>query len=114
MCSILLSVSAQFLLKKGMSGALPQQMMTQPLSLRTVAVIVTDTYIVGGFLLYGIGAFVWLWVLSEWEVSKAYPLVGIGFLLTAVIGALLGEQITVLRVAGIIAISAGVWLISIS
>ncbi len=84
----------------------------QPLSLRSVMGILTDRYVLGGFLLYGIGAFVWLWVLSKWDVSKAYPLVGIGFLMTVVIGLLQGEQITFVRIAGIVAISLGVWMLS--
>jgi len=112
LCSIMLSVSAQFLLKRGMSGEVAQQQMMQPLSFRSIILVLTDWFVLGGFVLYGVGAVVWLWVLSKWDVSKAYPLVGIGFLLTLLIGMLQGEQITFLRIAGTVAISLGIWMLS--
>jgi len=112
LCSIILSVTAQFLLKRGMSGDIVQQEIMQPLSFRSIILVLTDWYVLGGFFLYGVGAVVWLWVLSKWDVSKAYPLVGIGFLLTLFIGMLQGEQITPVRIAGTVAISLGVWMLS--
>lgn len=65
-----------------------------------------------GFALYGLGAVVWLSVLSRWEVSKAYPLVGLGFALSAWVGHWTGEQISYERLAGILLICAGVALVS--
>lgn len=53
------------------------------------------------------GAVVWLGVLSKRDVSKAYPLVGLGFVFAVVIGYLLGEQLTFPRVSGAALISAG-------
>ena len=61
-----------------------------------------------GFSLYGLGAVVWLAVLSQWDVSKAYPLVGIGFVLTALFGWFLGEDVTILRLFGVALICAGI------
>jgi multidrug transporter EmrE-like cation transporter len=55
---------------------------------------------------------VWLGVLSKWDVSKAYPLVGLGFALTVLIGLLAGEQVTLLRGIGVVLICAGVWAVS--
>ena len=110
--SVMLSVAAQFVLKTGISGIHINKMLKQPLNYKTFLTVLTDKYVISGFILYGIGAIVWLWVLSRWEVSKAYPLVGIGFLLTAIIGSLIGENITIMRIAGIICISLGVWMIS--
>jgi multidrug transporter EmrE-like cation transporter len=110
--SVMISVAAQFMLKAGMSGMLVKEAIKNSITFRTLMVIMTDKYIIGGFVLYGIGAVVWLWVLSKWDVSKAYPLVGIGFLMTAVIGAVIGEHITLTRVAGITLICIGVWVIS--
>ena len=73
--------------------------------------MLTDKYVLGGFLLYGVGALVWLVVLSKWDVSKAYPLVGLGFVVTVAVGYLLGEQVTVHRVIGVALICAGVFLV---
>lgn len=110
--SVMLSVAAQFTLKTGISGNKINTVIKQPLSQKTIFTILTDKYVISGFILYGVGAIVWLWVLSRWEVSKAYPLVGIGFLLTAIIGFMVGENLTIMRIAGIICISLGVWMIS--
>jgi multidrug transporter EmrE-like cation transporter len=112
--SIAFSVAAQYSLKAGMSGQGVKEILGQPFAFRSALDVLTDKYILGGFLLYGLGAIVWLMVLSKWDVSKAYPLVGIGFILTVIVGALVGEEVTALRVLGVIMISAGVWLVASS
>lgn len=109
--SIALSVMAQFSLKAGMSGEGVKEMLAQPKSVMTLVNILMDKHVLGGFLLYGLGAVVWLGVLSKWDVSKAYPLVGLGFVFTVFIGYLLGEQVTLPRVIGVALICAGVFLV---
>ena len=73
--------------------------------------MLTEIHVLGGFLLYGLGAIVWLGVLSKWDVSKAYPLVGLGFVFTVAIGFMVGEHITLPRVVGVMLICAGVFLV---
>lgn len=109
--SILLSVAAQFCLKAGMSSASVKQAMADGLSAQTVLALMTSPGVVGGFTLYGLGAVVWLSVLAKWDVSKAYPLVGLGFVLTAIIGHFIGEQVTPTRIAGIALICTGVMIV---
>lgn len=109
--SIAMSVAAQFSLKAGMSGPEVKMVLAQPLGLRSLIAILTDKYVLLGFLLYGLGAIVWLGVLSKWDVSKAYPLVGLGFVLTAGIGFMIGEGVTPGRLAGVALICAGVFLV---
>lgn len=109
--SIILSVAAQFSLKTGMSSEGVKVLVSQPKSIRTFFYIFLDKHVLGGFLLYGIGAMVWLGVLSKWDVSKAYPLVGIGFVFTVFIGFLVGEQVTITRIIGAALICAGVFLV---
>lgn len=110
--SIALSVLAQFSLRAGMSSASVQEAMVQPFAPRSVVAIFSNWYVLGGFLLYGLGAILWLGVLSKWEVSKAYPLVGLGFILTAIIGLALGEHVTPQRAGGVALICLGVILVS--
>ncbi|ELX13268.1 hypothetical protein Jab_1c18900 [Janthinobacterium sp. HH01] len=110
--SIAFSVAAQFALKAGMSSTEVREVMAQPLALRTIVTVFSNSCVLGGFFLYGLGAMVWLEVLSKWDISKAYPLVGLGFGLTVIVGLLAGEQVTMLRTAGVVLICAGVFLVS--
>jgi multidrug transporter EmrE-like cation transporter len=109
--SIALSVAAQFFLKAGMSSDGMKEVLAQPQSMRTIFFVLMDKYVLGGLVLYGLGAVVWLGVLSKWDVSKAYPLVGLGFVFTVVVGYLLGEEVTLTRVLGVALICAGVVLV---
>ena len=110
--SIALSVAAQFSLKTGMSDAGVRETMSQPLGVGSVFSILSNKYVLGGFVLYGLGAVIWLGVLSKWDVSKAYPLVGVGFALTVLVGLLLGEQVSALRVGGVALICTGVFMVA--
>ena len=66
-----------------------------------------------GLTLYFLSAVVWLLVLSRVEVSFAYPFVGIGFILTMLLGWLaMGDTMSLARVAGTLLIAGGVVLIA--
>jgi multidrug transporter EmrE-like cation transporter len=110
--SIGLSVAAQFALKVGMSGAEVKALLSQPITVRSALEVLTGAFVLGGLLLYGLGAIAWLGVLSKWDVSKAYPLVGFGFALSVLIGVMTGEQVTLARLGGVALICAGVWMVA--
>jgi multidrug transporter EmrE-like cation transporter len=68
-----------------------------------------------GLFAYVASAGVWLYVLSQLEVSKAYPFVGLGFVLTMLFAYLfLNEPITALKLTGTLLIVSGVVLVSLS
>jgi drug/metabolite transporter (DMT)-like permease len=110
--SILLSAAAQFLLKLGVTQIPPTSRWLVDGNLLKSFLQVTNRYIFLGLLVYGVGAVIWLFVLSKWDVSKAYPLVGFGFIFTAIAGSLMGEDISLIRAVGIAFICVGVALIS--
>lgn len=110
--SIILSVAAQFSLKAGMSSPSVAESLQEPWSTQTALAIFTERYVILGFLLYGLGAIAWLGVLAAWDVTKAYPLVGMGFALTIAVGLITGEQLSAIRIVGIMLIGTGVLLIS--
>jgi drug/metabolite transporter (DMT)-like permease len=114
MTSIALSVVAQFFLKAGMTSVQIREALAQPFTLHTFAAILTDKFVMGGFVLYGLGAMVWLGVLSRWDVSKAYPLVGLGFAMTVLLGVAQGEHVTRTRMFGVFLICIGVWIVASS
>ena len=75
--------------------------------------IVMSPYIIGGIFCYVLSVVVWLLVLSRMDVSVAYPLTSIGFILTAVAAYfLMGEPISMVRFAGIVVIIGGIFLIT--
>jgi len=100
--SVTMSAVAQLLLKLGVQNG-------QNGSLLTVGITyLTSPFVIGGLALYGLGAFVWLFVLSRVELSAAYPFVGIGFILTMLIGVFaLGEAVSAARITGTLLIAAG-------
>jgi len=106
------SVLAQFLFKLGVKN-MSFMMEDSIISISTNLInVLTEKWIVLGFLLYGMGAILWLRVLSEWEVSKAYPMVGLGFLFTVMIGWIAGENVTISRILGTLFICIGVYLVA--
>jgi multidrug transporter EmrE-like cation transporter len=109
---VLLNVTGQLSLKYGMSkignfslslSALP------PVFLKAA----TSLPVLFGLFCYGLGFMVWLIVLSKAEVSYAYPLISLGYVLTAVLAWMLfGEALNENRLVGIIVICLGVFLIA--
>lgn len=66
-----------------------------------------------GLLCYVISVAVWIVALSRVDVSLAYPMLSIGYIVTAVAAAtLFGEDLNPTRIAGIVVIILGVVLIS--
>ena len=74
----------------------------------------TNLFILGGFAFVFGGSLFWLVVLSRWDLSLAYPLLSINYILGILLSALLlKEQVTVLQVFGALVIMTGVTLVSI-
>lgn len=109
--SIGLSVAAQFLLKAGMMSESARDFLAHK-SASGFFYVLFNKYLFAGLVLYCLAAVVWLAVLSKWDVSKAYPLLGIGFVVTAIVGHFLGEQVTAYRLMGVVLISVGVVLVT--
>ena len=75
--------------------------------------VATNYFVILGLMCYVISVVVWLMVLSRVPVGLAYPMVSIGYIVTAIAGYfLLGETLTATRVAGIFVIILGVYLVA--
>lgn len=109
---VLLNTAAQLLLKTGMSQIghfefVPANFI--PIGLKVAA----NFPIIGGLFLYVMSVAVWLLVLSRVQVSFAYPMLSIGYVVNAVAAFyLFGEPLTSLRLLGIFIIIAGVYLVA--
>lgn len=111
--SVTASAIAQLLLKRGMSqsGVLAAINAGQPL--QTAAAVASNPWVLCGLTLYLSGALVWLLVLARVDASYAYPFVGIGFILTLVLGKfILGEAVTSMQVGGTVLVTLGIALIA--
>jgi drug/metabolite transporter (DMT)-like permease len=109
---VTLNVSAQISLKY---AALPLKEME--LSLANAGAVATTLLAGGfvwlGFLLYAVSVINWIIVLSRVDVSAAYPLVSLGYIVSAIWGYYgFGEAITPWRIAGIALIILGTFCIS--
>lgn len=111
--SISLGAVGQFLLKLGVTrmGGL---VFKKAELLSTAWKIATQPYIVTGLALFVFSMVLWLGVLSKMELSRAYPMVSISYVLVALMARfVLGEQLTATRMAGIAVILAGVVLVNL-
>jgi drug/metabolite transporter (DMT)-like permease len=110
--SVLINVTAQLLLKQGMMRvgyfAFAWENVT-PVAVR----ILSDPFILLGILSYVVSVTVWLLVLSRTDVSYAYPIISMGYILTAIAAYFfLHEPLTIARIVGIFVIMVGVYLVS--
>lgn len=110
--SVLMTTSAQIIFKAEMSKPDIQHALTSGAIRRTIEAVALHPGVWLGLLLYGASAALWLYVLGHVEVSRAYPFIGLGFVLTAVLGALLlNESVGAMRIAGTLLVCAGVYLV---
>lgn len=106
---VLLSSAAQLVMKRGLAPAGANADVTS-----TYVQAFTHPMVWLGLFLYGASAVLWLWVLSRLDVSLAYPLVSLGFVVTMALGILwLGEPFSWVRVAGCTLIVIGVSLLAL-
>lgn len=108
--SVSLNAMAQVVLRKAMTVApLPPASDVMALSFALVG----NLWLWAGMACYAASIGLWLVVLSRVEVSAAYPMLSIGYVIAAVMGFFfLGESVGVERIAGIALIGAGVMLVA--
>ena len=110
---VTLSALSQMVMKIGMSSPQIQTALANGFKLGTAWDVVTNLYVVLGLGMYVSGAGIWLLVLSKVDVSMAYPFVGLGFIMTMLLGwFFLQESIGPARISGTLLIAVGVVLIS--
>lgn len=109
---VMLNAGAQLLLKAGMT-----QIGHFEFSVANVVPITQKVMfnlpILSGLSLYVMSVGVWLLVLSRVQVSFAYPMLSIGYIVNAIAAYyLFGEPLTSIRLLGIFVIIAGVYLVA--
>jgi multidrug transporter EmrE-like cation transporter len=108
---VLLNAAAQLLLKAG-TNAFGVLTLTREQWLGTTFAVATNPHIVAGLACYVVSVGVWIGALSRVEVSVAYPMLSIGYVVNALAAwYLFGEALSVQRWLGIGFIVIGVWLL---
>ena len=116
--SVVLGVLGQLSLKHGVMTVsdMGSSGIAHSLSLRSMFTFfqgaVGNGFVILGFLCYLISAASWLVILSRVELSLAYPLISIGYILVVILSKyLFDEPVTSLRIAGTLLVCVGVFLL---
>ena len=108
--STLLGVLGQLSLKQGMKNI--GNFEIKDFLSNKVFKLITEKFVVIGIASYAIATLLWLVVLSKAELSFAYPMLAIGYILIAIFSKIFfGENVTFTRFFGILLISIGVFLL---
>jgi len=107
--STMMAALAQFLFKLGMN--------TIDTADKDIGQIIkagiTNIYVWCGALGYIINLSLWIYVLSQLELSKAYPMTSLAYIFTLFLGLFfLNEQITPVKLFGILFVIVGVILLT--
>ncbi len=109
---VLLNAAAQLLLKAGTNAVGQFEFSAQnivPVGMK----LALEPHIAGGVACYVVSLVVWIMGLSRIEVSIAYPMLSIGYVLNAAAAwYLFGESLTAQKLLGIAFIVAGVFLVA--
>ncbi len=109
---VLLNACAQLLLKAGVNavGAFEvSRANLLPVGLK----LITQVPLLAGLGCYGVSLLVWIVGLSRVDVSIAYPMLSIGYVLNALLASyFFGEALTLQRMLGIGIILLGVYLLA--
>jgi multidrug transporter EmrE-like cation transporter len=110
---VILNACAQLLLKAGTNALGGAIHLTMGNWFQTFIKVVTQAPILGGLACYGISLVVWIIGLSRTDVTIAYPMLSLGYVVSA-FGAwmFLGEAISPQRLAAIGVIVVGVVLLA--
>ena len=110
---VILNACAQLLLKAGTNALGGAIHLTMSNWFQTFIKVVTQLPILGGLACYGISLVVWIIGLSRTDVTIAYPMLSLGYVVSA-FGAwmFLGEAVSPQRLAAIAVIIVGVVLLA--
>ncbi len=109
--STVFTVAGQLFFRKGMLDIGEISFSLQSLW-KTLGGTVSNIYVISGFILFALGAIWWLVILSKAEVSYAYPIGSLGYVLLLFASWLfLGESIPLSRWIGVLLICLGIFFI---
>lgn len=109
---VLLNAAAQLLLKAG-TNAVGHFSFSRDNILPVGWQLATEPHILGGLTCYVVSVVVWIMALSRVDVSIAYPMLSIGYVVNALAAWwLFGEAVSLTRLMGIGVIIVGVYIVA--
>jgi multidrug transporter EmrE-like cation transporter len=109
---VLLNAIAQLLLKAG-AGTLAGVELRPGNALLIAGRLLVSAPIIAGLACYALSVVLWILALVRVEVSVAYPMLSLGYVVNALAAWwLFGENLSGARLAGIGVILVGVWLVA--
>jgi multidrug transporter EmrE-like cation transporter len=109
---VLLNAAAQLMLKAG-TNAVGRFEFSAANALPVGLRLATEPHILAGLACYVVSVAVWIMALSRVEVSIAYPMLSIGYVVNAIAAYyLFGEAVTPMRLLGIGIIVLGVFIVA--
>jgi len=110
--STVFTVAGQLLFRRGMLDVGEVSFSLQCLW-KNLGGTASNIYVISGFIFFALGAVWWLVVLSKVEVSYAYPIGSLGYVLLLFVSWLfLGESIPLSRWIGVFLICSGIFFIA--
>ena len=83
------------------------------MNLAYISSVLLNPYVLLGFVMYGLSTVFWLIALSKRELSFVYPFISLTYILVLVLSSMvLKESIGINKIAGTLAIIAGLVIIS--
>jgi len=108
--AISLGATGQILLKAGL-----RQLGEDVPPLEVLKSIFTNAMVFGGYVCYGLSSLLYVVALSKLELSYAYPMVALSYIMVTVLAwKLLDETVPTLRAAGLALILLGVVVVALS
>jgi len=112
MLGVMLNAAAQLFLKEGMRRIGHFEFIWANI-VPIGFMVAGNLFIISGLVCYVVSVCVWLLVLSRVEVSFAYPLLSVGYIVNAVAGYyLFQENLSLTRITGVLIICVGVYFVT--
>ena len=109
---VLLNAAAQLMLKAGANRVGPIDVHVASIA-AAARELAFSSPVIGGLACYVVSVAVWIVALTRVDVSVAYPMLSVGYVVNAIAAwFLFGEQLTVTRLTGIAVIIGGVYLLA--
>jgi drug/metabolite transporter (DMT)-like permease len=106
--TVIINTTGQFMVKTGVNrvGAVSLT------NIHTILRALSSVLVIGGFIVYFVSALVWISILSKSELSWAFPMLSLSYVLTALLSpVLLNEAFSIQRLFGTLVICLGVFLV---